>query len=266
MTESLIQDVLVLLTAAQKTNASKSFIDEQFTKALDKMELLKEIEEAEEDVNVAATLHHQLLAFQFRIHQARKEYDRALEVARKSAAELRRAVLNRFAIDEHLEQIQFMPLDEDDRLEIMDKLDILAKNPSSLPSNHISAMLKGANIMVLQEDWELAMMTFQNVLHLYPDDGQCEPLQQFDVFLGLSRCFYECRNYKAAIEFGLEAVTMNPYLPGSRQYVVLAYLAMGNQRRKAEKCAAEAVIYEAPWDEEHQAKMREFYRQHFLKR
>jgi hypothetical protein len=54
-------------------------------------------------------------------------------------------------------------------------------------------------------------------------------------------------------------------LSGSRQYAVLAYLARANTQREAQRCAAEAVIYEAPWDEEHQATMREFYRQHFLR-
>jgi len=228
------------------------------------MELLKEIKEAEEDVILAESYHQQILAFQIRIHQARKDYDTALEVARQSAVDLRRAVLNGVAIGAHMKQLASTKLSPKVRFETAHKVQNLLKKPSSLPSNHISALLKVANIMVLQEDWQLAMMTFQNIMHLYPEDGQCEPVQQFDVFFGLSRCFYECRHYKAAIEFGLEAIAINPYLPGSREYVVLAYLAMGKQQ-KAQQCAAEAVIYEAPWDEEHQAKMRDFYRQHFLK-
>ena len=256
----------MLLISAEKSNASESLVQAQFSKALEKMELLKEIKEAEADVNVAETYHQQILAFQIRIYLARKEYDRALELARQSAVELRRAVLNGFEIEKHLKQLASTQLSPVVRLETAHKLESILKKPSSLPSNHISAMLKAANIMVLQEDWELAMMTFQNVFNLYPDDRQSEPQQHFDVFLGVTRCYYELGEYEAALQFGLKTISMNPYLPGSRQYVVLAYLAMGNQQRKAEKCAAEAVIYEAPWDEEHQAKMREFYRQHFLKR
>ena len=265
MAESIIQDILMLLASAEKANASESFRQEQFSRALEKMEQLKEIKEAEEDAVLAESYHQQILAFQIGIHEARKDYDAALEVACQSEVELRRAVLNGVAIEAHLTQLASTQLCPLARFETAHKVQDLMKNPSSLPFNHISVMMKAASIMVLQEDWQSAMMTFRNIIRLYPDGDQWEPVQKFSVFMGLSHCFYECCDYEAAIEFGLEAVATDPYLPGCRQYVVLAYLAMGNKQQKAQQCAAEAVIYEAPWDEEHQAKMRDFFRQHFLK-
>jgi len=57
---------------------------------------------------------------------------------------------------------------------------------------------------------------------------------------------------------------MNRYRPGGHRYVVLAYLAIRGMRQEAQRCAAEAVIFEAPWDKEHRAMVKTFYRHHFL--
>jgi tetratricopeptide (TPR) repeat protein len=265
LTLSTSQDITVLLTSADKANASKSFRDKQLTKALEKMELLKEIIEAEDDIDIATALHHQLLDFQFLVHKVRKEYDKALEVAKQSAAELRTEVLNSFEIEKLEKQLASMELVSEARTETERKYETLKEKPHALPVNHIYAMLKVANMHVLQKDWGPALMSFFNILRLYCGEGQCPPHHEFEVCVGLSRGFCECESYDAAIEHGLNAITISPCLPGSRQYVVLAYLAVGNKKREAQQCAAAAVIFEAPWDEEHQAKTKEFYRQHFLR-
>ena len=51
--ETINADILLLLTSAHEMNASESFVLEQCTKALDKMELLKDIEQAVKEFDEA---------------------------------------------------------------------------------------------------------------------------------------------------------------------------------------------------------------------
>ena len=81
----------------------------------------------------------------------------------------------------------------------------------------------------------------------------------------MSRYRFEVGQYKGAIQLGTTVITMNRNYAGCHQYVVLSYLSIPHMEREAQQCAAEAVIYEAPWDEEHQAVTKDFYRKHFTR-
>ena len=269
--ESIIQDVLVLLTAAQKRNASEAFILEPCTKALEKMEMLKEVtKQTENDVKFGERCHYQLLYFQLSIHLLLKEYDEALNVATESERQLRTAVANGLAIEAHLKQMESSQIHPELEDEMMDQLEILYNQPYTTPRVHIDAVLQVARIQVLQEDWMAVKATYKEIMLLYDEEVETQtspgmtPQQHREIYSGMARCAYELGNYDFAIDFGQAAIAMNRYFPGSHHYVALAYLASSNMQREAQQCAAEAVIFEAPWDEDHQAKTKGFYRQHFL--
>jgi tetratricopeptide (TPR) repeat protein len=290
--ESIIQDVLLLLAAAQKRNASASYIQEQCTNALAKMELLKEIMlttpttpttidstlEDDMDVKFRERCHYQLLYFQLSIHLLLKEYDEALKVATESEQQLRSAVRNGIAIEAHLrlmeESNSTLLVDPDVDEEMMDQLETMYHQPYTSPMVHIDAVLQVARIQILQQDWTAVKATYKEIMLLYDDNGEekeratptspgMTPQQQREIYTGMAQCAYELGNYEFAIDFGKAAIAMNRYFPGCHHYVALSYLATSHTQ-EAQQCAAEAVMYEAPWDQEHRAKTKEFYRTHFF--
>ena len=267
--ESIIQDILLLLTSAQKLNAPHSFVVQECAKALEKMELLKKIEKSEEDTDLKERYQHQLLYFQLNIHKLRKEYDKALKFARQSEELLRSAAKNDMAIEACVKQLVAQS-DPESQGKILQKIGDLSKKPNRSPKLHVDAILQVAEIQILQEDWHGVHSTIQAVVNLYVGEGS-NPLpcmtnaQHRDIFALMSRQRFEVGNYKGAIELGTTVITMNRNYPGCHQYVVLSYLACGNMQREAQQCAAEAVIYEATWDEEHHTVAKEFYRKHFTR-
>jgi hypothetical protein len=274
MNESIIQDTLLLLSSAQKQDASESFVQEQCTKALAKMDLLKQVQQGENNTKVAARYHHQLLAFEYAIHLLHKDYHQALMVAKQTEHELKLAVQNGTAIEQLLQQIDDLGFDTDHEEEtdrLMERLETLYRHPYTTLTVHVDAALQVAKVQVLQNNWEGVKATYQDILNTYPDqpgsnNNTMTPQQCREIFSGMSRCAYELGKYDIAIDVGLAAITMNRYFPGSHEYVVLACLASPNPQhnQKAELYAAEAVIYEAPWDDQHRAKVKDFFRTHFL--
>jgi len=92
MAQSIIQEVIKLVSAAQKEDVSESFVQQQCTRALEKMELLNEIEAAEADVTGKRRYQLQIKYFQLQIHLSLKEYSEALELAKESEEEMWLAV------------------------------------------------------------------------------------------------------------------------------------------------------------------------------
>ena len=264
--ETINADIMLLLTSAHEMNASESFVLEQCTKALDKMELLKDIEQAVKDPLIAEKYRHQLFLFQLRIHDLKKEYDKALMLARGAEERMGLAVQNRLKIQANMAQLASME-GNPKHAELKQRTqDFLFANPNASPGQHIEIILMVAQIQVLQEDWIGAKATFMSVMQ-YKDHGKNagELLQHAETCSGLSRCLFELGEYERAATFGEMALVVNRHLEGCHKYVALSYFAMPSRRREANQFAAEAVIYEAPWNKEHRAGTIDFYRSNFLK-
>ena len=263
MGHAVMADIKQLLFSAQEVNVSESFVLEQCTKALAKMDLLREIKEMENDPMIVLQYHRQLLHDQFCIHKALKEYGKALKVAKELEAELRPAVQNGLALKALMEQMESMRLDPNAHDETMDKVRTLITMPRASPNDHIQALLLMVQIQGFQSDWIGVKSTLLDILSLYEEDMTGK--HQWEILLDFSRCYYELGEYKDAILSGLDAIAMNRNFPGCRHYVILAYLASPNKHREAQQCAAEAVLYETPWDKLHHAVTKKFYREHFLR-
>ena len=135
--------------------------------------------------------------------------------------------------------------------------------PRASPKDHIESLLLMAQIQGLQSDWIGMKSTLLDIVSLYGDDISTQ--HQWEILLDLSRSSYKLGEFREAIGFGLEAIALDRKYPGCHHFVVLAYLASPNKHREAQQCAAEAVIYETPWDEVHHAVTKKFYREHFLR-
>ena len=261
---TVMADVRLLLLSAQKVNVSESFVREQCTKAQAKLELLKEIKQTEKDERVVLQYQHQLSLDQCTIFKLQKDYDKALKVAKQTEKEFRSAVQNGVALKTLMNQMDTVILDPVAHGKRFAKSQTLLEKPYASPQDHIDALLMIVQIQGLQRDWIGMKSTLRNkILSRYEEDMTGK--HKWETLLDLTRCSYELGEYENAIHFGLGAVNMNRNFPGCRHYVVLAYLASPNKRREAQQCAAEAVIYETPWDEVHHAVTKNLYREHFLR-
>lgn len=101
-------------------------------------------------------------------------------------------------------------------------------------------------------DWVRAITLYQDIL--MRSDGQehtdlATPSQWRQVWMGMSRCFYELGNYEKAIGAGTAAIEMNRHFPHIHKYVALSHKASGD-RSLSIKMMKHAVLYEAPWSDE----------------
>ena len=83
------------------------------------------------------------------------------------------------------------------------------------------------------------------------EDGEnASPSEWRQVWMGMSRCFYELGDYEKAIHSGSAVVDhMNRYFPLAHKYIALSHLASGN-RELAIKTMKQAVLYEAHYSDE----------------
>ena len=225
----------------------------------------------ERDPKILERFHLRFLHEQLTIHKLRKEYDDALMVARQLEERHRAALQDGSALETCASEMESMLLDPEvakaERRNIFQTL--FRKSHSSL-RNHIDAVLELAEIQVLQRDWAGAKATILNILSCYEKDGMLlqgmTVPQYFRIVVSLPQCLYELGEYEAAISYGTAAIAIDRNHPGCHRYIILAYLALPNKKyRHALHRAAEAVIYEATWDEEHHAITKDFYREHFLR-
>ena len=270
MAEILHDDILLLVTSAH--HASESYIQKQCTEALAKMELFKEIIEAEEDDDLVERYHGQLLGLQYAFHMVQKQYEEAVKVARQTAERLRVAVRNAEVIEvleERIDSLEEDPNADMDRIYALEaKLNVLVTRPSATPKEHVDAVMLVALAQKLQKDWTGMYSTLVDINCRYEAEREDSPgmtwLQEQEIFTQISRCHYELGEYEAAIETGSDAISIYRVIPDCHHYVALAYLAI-SKKQEAQQCAAEAVIYEAPWAEEQRAFTLTFYREHFLR-
>ena len=112
-------------------------------------------------------------------------------------------------------------------------------------------LVQAESIHQADEDWEGAIERYKEILMKSGAVDYTEvatPSQWRQVWMGLSRCFYELGIYDKAIDAGTAALEMNRHFPHVHTYVALAQSASGDHA-KAVKTMKNAVLYEAPWSD-----------------
>ncbi|KAL3942013.1 MAG: hypothetical protein SGBAC_003725 [Bacillariaceae sp.] len=84
--------------------------------------------------------------------------------------------------------------------------------------------------------------------------------QHRTMLLGLSRCEYHLQNYDQALAVGEVAVEIQRSYPFCHKYIALSYKAMGHMEG-AKVTMARALVYEAPWDDQHREEVLQLYRE-----
>ena len=116
--------------------------------------------------------------------------------------------------------------------------------------NSVEALLVQAEcIHQADKQWEMAIHLYGEILK--KSHGSCHtqvanPSEWRQVWMGLSRCFYELGVYEKAVGAAEAAIEMNRHFPHCHKYLALSYKAMG-ERDLAIKTMKQAVLYEAPW-------------------
>jgi tetratricopeptide (TPR) repeat protein len=106
------------------------------------------------------------------------------------------------------------------------------------------------------QEWEEAIKIYISILKV---DGMVgSPVQYRQVFMGMSRCFFEISVYDKSIAAASTAIEMNPHFPGVYKYKALSQRALG-ELDEAVKTMTRAVLYEAPWDDVNKAEALKLY-------
>lgn len=121
----------------------------------------------------------------------------------------------------------------------------------------VDALLGRAEEMM--EKWETAKMVYFGMMDNMTDHTTATPPQQRMMYMGLSRCAYHLQRYDKAIAAGEATLEMNRHFPFSHKYIALSQKAMG-EMEAAKVTMARALVYEAPWDDQHREKVLQLYR------
>lgn len=139
---------------------------------------------------------------------------------------------------------------------------LMTQGSMAYPTDHAVVLLKIGQLHRLREDWYSALRTYQDIGTRYPDPAMLTESQHGEMLASLTQVAYQLGHYERAIYVGKATVAMNRYCAWSHKYLALAYAATGD-RTNARQTAAEAVVYETPWDRAHQQQVREWYKEHF---
>ena len=112
----------------------------------------------------------------------------------------------------------------------------------------------------MMENWEAAKLIYFEMMQNMDDHNSATPPQQRMMYMGLCRCFYYLGECDKALAAGDAALQMNRHFPFVHQYIALAQKAMGDLQA-AKETMARALIYEAPWDDQHYERVLELYRE-----
>lgn len=194
------------------------------------------------------------------------DYDSALEILRDLALDTEKSVERGSKLQQLMSRAGVLRQDErndDEVLEILNQVILLNEDGHSEPTSHVDLCLKIAQVQILKEDWGDAQDTYQGILRKYPKQEQIRAQQERAIYVGFSQCCYQMGEYEMATSLGEGAIEMNRYYPWVHKFVALAYKAQG-KTDQAKQVAAEAVVYETPWDDTHMKAVRDFYNEHFL--
>lgn len=133
------------------------------------------------------------------------------------------------------------------------------------PVRLFGVKLKLAEAHMQNRDWEAAKAVYISMLELMVEPTIGTPPQQRQVFMGMARCAYHFQEYDRAVAASEAAIEMNRLFPDVRIYMFLAQRDSG-VIESARATLHRAAIYEAPWDAEHQSKLKqlleEFSKEH----
>jgi tetratricopeptide (TPR) repeat protein len=99
-------------------------------------------------------------------------------------------------------------------------------------------------------DWKSALASSMKALECMEEQPR-DPVLMRKFVMGMARCFYEVEEYDKAVSATDWALEMNRHFPGVHKYKALSYERMGKLDLAIE-VMNQAVLYEAPWDEENQ--------------
>ena len=101
------------------------------------------------------------------------------------------------------------------------------------------------------ERWEMAILLYDELM--MREQWEASPAEWRQVWMGASRCFFEMGIYDGSIDYGKAALEMNRMFPQSHKYIALSQLGNGDISA-AIQTMKEAVLYEAPYDDENHEK------------
>jgi len=196
-----------------------------------------------------------------------KTYDDAIGIFQDAARKIEEMVVRHAEIEtimENVERIKDDPRREDECNRLLDKVVELNEKRHAKPGEHISMLLKVGEAQRLAGRWKDAKTTYQDLATQYMQEyGVMTPQQTREMLTSMSESAYQLGRMDMAIDLGEGAIEMNRYFPWSHKFVALAKLAE-NDLEGARQTAAEAVIYEAPWDDKHKEKVQQWYRDTFM--
>jgi len=162
---------------------------------------------------------------------------------------------------DQFEQLYGKSIDDDETtlIELEQKLEQFDEH--SMSDNSLAVLqLQRAESLLHMGKHPQALQLYRQV---FCDMAQgSEENHQLQVMMGLSRCLCEMGQYEKAIMIGKPAISLNRYYPGVRHWLIQSCRRQGNVET-AKQFLAEAVIYEAPWDDTHRSKMARTWREWF---
>ncbi|KAL3942012.1 MAG: hypothetical protein SGBAC_003724 [Bacillariaceae sp.] len=151
---------------------------------------------------------------------------------------------------------------EDEAEEVAKELDEFKQKHNALSmlqfSFDVYAML--GSVEEMMENWEDAKEIYFEMMKNMTDHTSATPPQQRMMFMGLCRCAYHLEKYDKALEAGEAVLEMNRHFPFCHKYIALSHKAMGNMDA-AKATMARALVYEAPWDDQHHEQVLQLYRE-----
>ncbi len=100
------------------------------------------------------------------------------------------------------------------------------------------------------QNWKAALLLYNDLMVREQWEGSAPEWRQ--LYMGASRCFYEIGLYEESLGCGIYALEMNRMFPQIRKYIALSQRDSGDLRT-AIQTMKEAVLYEAPYDDEKKA-------------
>jgi len=139
-----------------------------------------------------------------------------------------------------------------------DIMETMAQGGMASDADWVRGRLQTITVKMEMKEWKTATTMYDDLQKDYAK--QMTLSQQRQVWLGMARCHYELGNYNDSIGWGEASLRMRwtRHLPASHKYLALAYMAKGHWKH-ATSAMARAYFYEAPWDGEHRATVRDLW-------
>ena len=120
-------------------------------------------------------------------------------------------------------------------------------------SFRIDQLINTGDCYILLEEFNEARKSFTEAFKL------CEPSmakRTRKIFHQLTRCYYELKDYEAALMCGDSAIEMNRHYDGVYKYLAMTHKALGNID-EAIAVMKRAVLYETPWNPENVSQVKD---------